>query len=92
MKSRNNLMDLKTALNQIHFPTNLEQAQKAKLRFSFEELFLLQLILKLNRNENKKFVFDGFLEISFDSFDKMPANTDIFTKFINKRSTTEISD
>ncbi len=51
---RNNLMDLKTALNQIHFPTNLEQAQKAKLRFSFEELFLLQLILKLNRNENKK--------------------------------------
>ena len=51
---RNNLMDLKTALNQIHFPTNLEQAKKAKFRFSFEELFLLQLILKLNRNENKR--------------------------------------
>ena len=51
---RNNLMDLKTALNQIHFPQSLEQAQKAKLRFSFEELFLLQLILMLNRNENKE--------------------------------------
>jgi len=42
---RNNLMDLKTALNQIHFPTNLEQAQKAKLRFSFEELFCYNLFL-----------------------------------------------
>ena len=38
-----NLMELKQALKEIHFPTQLENAISAKKRFVFEDLFLLQL-------------------------------------------------
>lgn len=38
-----NLPEINTALLHIHFPKNLEEAQKAKDRFAFEDLFLLQL-------------------------------------------------
>ena len=38
-----NLPDIKKALFQIHFPENKTQAERAKKRFSFEELFLIQL-------------------------------------------------
>lgn len=37
------LPELKDALNQIHFPENLEHAEKARKRFGFEELFMLHL-------------------------------------------------
>ncbi len=37
------LIDLKTALNYIHFPEDKLQAEKGRQRFAFEELFLLQL-------------------------------------------------
>lgn len=40
---RQGLFDVKTAFNEIHFPTSLENTEKAKRRFAFEELFLLQL-------------------------------------------------
>lgn len=36
-------VDYKTALSQIHFPDNLEYAQKAKDRLAFDEVFLIQL-------------------------------------------------
>jgi len=39
----NHLMNLNDALQKIHFPQNLEEAQKAKERLAFEELFILQL-------------------------------------------------
>lgn len=38
-----NLMDYSTSLHTIHFPTNLEEATKAKERLAFDEVFLLQL-------------------------------------------------
>lgn len=38
-----NLIDRKTALNNIHFPLNIEMAEKAKKRLSLEELFYFQL-------------------------------------------------
>ncbi len=38
-----NLMPVKKALWQIHFPDSNELAEKAKLRFSFEEIILIQL-------------------------------------------------
>ncbi|MBI4084972.1 MAG: ATP-dependent DNA helicase RecG [Candidatus Liptonbacteria bacterium] len=37
------LPEINAALNEVHFPTNEESALAAKKRFSFEDLFLLQL-------------------------------------------------
>lgn len=39
------LIDIKTALNNIHFPENLEIYKRAKNRLVFEEFFLFQLAL-----------------------------------------------
>jgi ATP-dependent DNA helicase RecG len=43
IKKENDLMDFSSALRQIHFPENLKQADQARKRFAFEELFLLHL-------------------------------------------------
>lgn len=65
------LLNLNFALRQIHFPETLENANLAKKRFAFEELFVLQLfmgrerlklrqktapIIKFNETAIKKFV------------------------------------
>ncbi len=42
---------LAVALRNIHFPQNPELAQKARLRFQFEELFLIQLAILLSKKE-----------------------------------------
>ena len=39
------LFPLDKALRQIHFPSSMEDAQKAQRRFSFERIFLIQLLL-----------------------------------------------
>jgi len=39
----NNLPEINTAIEKIHFPLNLREAEAARRRFSFEDLFLLQL-------------------------------------------------
>ena len=49
------LIKINTAIEQIHFPKNLENAEKSRQRLSFDELFLLQLCAmerKLNWNKN----------------------------------------
>lgn len=51
----NQLLGIKKAIFQIHFPDSLELARSAQQRFSFEELFYIQLYvlnqrLKLNQN------------------------------------------
>lgn len=43
--AREKLLPIKKALWQIHFPDSMTLVQKAKQRFSFEELFLLQLLV-----------------------------------------------
>ncbi|MCG2692030.1 hypothetical protein L6272_04355, partial [Microgenomates group bacterium] len=43
IKQKNNLIDLNSALQQIHFPKNQAQINTAAKRLSFDELFLLQL-------------------------------------------------
>ena len=68
---KNELLDVNQALNLIHFPNSLVNAQKARYRFAFEELFLLQLNnlqrrrnwekltaipLKIHQPEIKKFI------------------------------------
>lgn len=49
-----NLPDLFTALQHIHFPEHEEQARVARQRLAFEELFLLQLNALKHRSEWKK--------------------------------------
>ena len=45
------LMPLREALECVHFPKTREQAERARARFKFEELFLIQLnILSYSRN------------------------------------------
>ncbi len=51
--SKYDLYPLKTALLEIHFPSNMERMQKARERFIFEELLLLQLGLRLIRDGNR---------------------------------------
>lgn len=68
-----NLMDLKTSLEQIHFPENQKMTDKARERFAFEELFLLQLtVLKRKMAWRKKKLAFNFL------IDKK--KIDVFTK------------
>ena len=55
----NQLMNLNDALGKIHFPKNLKEAQKAKQRLAFEELFLLQLST-LSRKKEWERVSPGY--------------------------------
>jgi len=44
------LMPVRKALWEVHFPTSLKLSQKAQERFSFEELFLIELFVLRERN------------------------------------------
>ncbi|MBU3942830.1 ATP-dependent DNA helicase RecG, partial [Patescibacteria group bacterium] len=46
----NNLMPIKQALWEVHFPSVFELSKKAQNRFSFEELFLIQVFVLRERN------------------------------------------
>jgi len=50
----NQIMPLKTAVWQVHFPDSLELAKKAKDRFSFEELFNISLLVQKERQKISK--------------------------------------
>jgi ATP-dependent DNA helicase RecG len=50
----NNLISLNEALYKIHFPNNLEEAEKARERLSFDELFEIQLSSLIRKKEWKK--------------------------------------
>lgn len=47
IRKRNNLCDIKYALQNIHFPKTRESFEKAKKRLVFEELFCLQVALNV---------------------------------------------
>ena len=47
------LMSLKEALTEIHFPSSMQRMYEARNRLIFEELFELQLGLKIKKVENK---------------------------------------
>lgn len=49
LKKTHHLLNLGYALSQIHFPETLDKAESAKKRFAFEELFILQLFMGLER-------------------------------------------
>lgn len=51
IQKANTFLSLREALTQIHFPDTLENAQKARERLGFDELYLLQLAALLRRRE-----------------------------------------
>ena len=66
-----NLIPLKDALLNIHFPKNQELFQKSQYRLKFEELFFIQLnLLKLKANRFDKFIGFKFEKVgnSFNTF------------------------
>lgn len=53
IKNKYKLMGIEAALENIHFPKNMEWMEAARKRLVFEELFLFQLGLALQRNSIK---------------------------------------
>jgi ATP-dependent DNA helicase RecG len=51
---QNHLMDFAKAVQEIHFPQNLDTAAKAKERLAFDELFLMQLAANKRRAQWKE--------------------------------------
>lgn len=49
-----NLLEKKDAVEQMHFPQSLELLERARFSLVFEELFLIQLKLARQRDENRK--------------------------------------
>jgi ATP-dependent DNA helicase RecG len=49
LMKENNLLRVSEAIQQIHFPETQEKAEKARERFSFEELFILSLFIVQER-------------------------------------------
>ena len=76
VRKNNSLMNLMEAISKVHFPKTLEEAEKAKERLSFDELFLLQLSsLKRKRDWKKDLTGNKFkvLKDKTDDFiEKLP--------------------
>ncbi len=49
--TKNQLPEIKKALWNIHFPKTKKDSDKAKERFSFEEIFLVQLLIQIQKNK-----------------------------------------
>ena len=49
----NNLYGLEESLKQIHFPDSLEQLNKSINRLKFDEHFLFQIIMAMNKKKIK---------------------------------------
>jgi len=56
IRSSENLVDLPTALQDIHFPPDPGRLQDAQRRLKFDELFFLELMLALRRHHNRDVV------------------------------------
>ncbi len=54
IQERNNILDRKKSLKQIHFPQSEEALEQARYSIVFEEFFLLQLKLAMLREENSQ--------------------------------------
>lgn len=54
IKERYNLPDLRSALIWIHAPKKISQAQAARKRFAFEEVFFIQTLMAKHRSETEQ--------------------------------------
>lgn len=71
--NRQNLFGLKEAIKEIHFPKDLEVAKEAKRRLAFDELFMIQLYLAMQKkrwqdNSGVKMEFSKIREEEVKSF------------------------
>lgn len=65
-----NLLHIKEAIRQIHFPINMELHQHARFRLVFEEFFILQILLalkKLNAASHTQPVINNGISFSISS-------------------------
>jgi len=70
-----NLLPVKQAIWQIHFPDSIKLAQNAKKRFAFEELFLIELIVlkrKIKTLQKKSFSISINLKVIKEFLDSLP--------------------
>ncbi|MFI3278726.1 MAG: ATP-dependent DNA helicase RecG [Rikenellaceae bacterium] len=72
--SRYNMLSLKEALYNIHFPQSTELLERGRFRLKFEELLALQLIVLSQRSERRR-VSNGFM---------MPRVGDNFNRFYSE--------
>ena len=72
IKKENRLLDIQKAIWQIHFPDSIELAQRARQRFSFEELFILSLVILKER-----------LKLAQEKAIIIPLNLEIIKEFVN---------
>lgn len=73
IKKNNHLLPLKEALFSLHFPDTLQEAEMARRRLSFNELFYLQLYLGFSRKMTGKHA----------SIERKQRDVDYVTSFIN---------
>lgn len=64
IKKQNGLADIKTALGKVHFPENMEEANTARKRLAFDELFEIQLTALLRKKQWRKKKLARKLEIN----------------------------
>ena len=58
IRKKYNLLSINQAIKEIHFPRSVDSVEKARYRFCFEELFLIQLqILKIRQKSQKEKTF-----------------------------------
>lgn len=53
LQSHLNLMPLRDALQKIHFPKTMQEAEQARARLAFEELFMIQTVFAIARRRRK---------------------------------------
>ncbi len=75
IRKKHGLLDIKKALWQIHFPDSMELAQQARQRFSFEELFILSLMIlreKMKLMTEKSISIPIHIEVIKEFVDSLP--------------------
>ncbi len=70
VKETNELLPIQQAIRQVHFPDSLKMAERAKERFSFEELFFISLLVQKEREK-----------LSLEKAVSVPINLSLLKKF-----------
>jgi len=73
IRIRHQLLPIEKALWQIHFPDSIKLAKKARERFSFEELFTIQILILRER-----------LKLAKEKAVKIPLKLDLIRDFVKK--------
>ncbi|MGM0472183.1 MAG: ATP-dependent DNA helicase RecG [Bacillota bacterium] len=75
-KMKHNLFDIEQALKKIHFPKQIEETEEARRRLAFDELFILQLGILLQKSElggqEEGIVHDGDDQLIADYLADLP--------------------